>query len=312
MAECCHETDTVAGMTRGITPAAVFYLTVPQLIWAGNAIVGRMVAGTIPPMTFNLLRWSLAFLILLPFTAKVFRKDSPLWPAWKRFALLGFLGVGIYNTLQYFALRTSSPINTTLVGASVPMWMFIIGWLFYGVKAHKLEIIGALVSMSGVLLVLSRAELSFFTTFAFVPGDALMVLAAIFWAFYCWRLSQRGEPEELRSNWSLFLMGQMFFGLIFSGVFTAGEWALTDAHIQWSGTLVAGIFYVAIGASVIAYKWWDQGVQRGGPAMAGVFTNLNPLFAAILSAAFLGEPPHLYHGAAFVLIALGIFIGSRR
>jgi drug/metabolite transporter (DMT)-like permease len=104
----------------------------------------------------------------------------------------------------------------------------------------------------------------------------------------------------------------VLYGLVWSGAFTAAEWALTDAHIQWGWPLVAALLYVAVGPAVLAYRSWGQGVERAGPALAGFFSNLTPLFAAVLSAAFLGELPHLYHALAFGLIVAGIVVSSRR
>src|SRR5690606_29980589 len=112
-------------MTQKITPSTVLFLTFSPLLWAGNAVVGRTVNEMVPPVTLNLLRWTIAMLILLPLASRVFRRGSALWPNWKRFSLLGLLGVGLYNTLQYLALHTSSPINVTLVAASMPVWMML-------------------------------------------------------------------------------------------------------------------------------------------------------------------------------------------
>ena len=88
--------------------------------------------------------------------------------------------------------------------------------------------------------------------------------------------------------------------------------SLTDAGISWTWPLVAALLYVAVGPAVIAYRCWGVGVQRVGPAMAGFFANLTPLFAALLSAAFLGELPQAYHALAFLLIVGGIVVSSRR
>jgi len=107
-------------------------------------------------------------------------------------------------------------------------------------------------------------------------------------------------------------MAQMVFGLGWSGLFAAGEWALTDAHIVWGWPLAAALLYVALGPAILAYRCWGLGIQRVGPNIAGFFANLTPLFAALMSAAFLGELPQPYHGLAFVLIVGGIVVSSRR
>ena len=299
-------------MNQRVTPATALLLVLPPLLWAGNAVVGRLVTTLVPPMTLNFLRWALAFVILLPLAHRLLRPGSALWPHWKRFTLLGLLGVGCYNALQYLALKTSTPLNVTLVASSVPIWMLAVGALCFGQRVSRRQITGAVLSIAGVLVVLSRGDWALLAQVQLVPGDLYVLLATLAWAFYSWLLSQPKEPADIRNDWAAFLMAQIFFGLGWSGLFAAGEWAVTDAHISWGWPLAAALLYVAIGPAVIAYRCWGMGVQRVGPAIAGFFSNLTPLFAALLSAAFLGELPQLYHALAFLLIVGGIVVSSRR
>jgi|EP01034_Spumella_vulgaris_P038243 drug/metabolite transporter (DMT)-like permease len=295
-----------------MTPYTIFLLTLAPLLWAGNAIVGRLVHEMVPPITLNFLRWGIAFLILLPFAGPVFRRDSGLWQNWRRFALLGLLGIGLYNALQYLALQSSTPINVTLVAAGMPVWMMLTGWLFFGAKVSRQQMMGAALSIAGVLLVLARGDFQHLLELRLVAGDIFMIFATIAWSIYSWLLTRPIEPAAIRSQWASFLLAQVGFGVIWSGVFAAGEWAVSEAHIQWSWTLAAALAYVAIGPAVIAFRCWGAGVQRAGPSVAAFFSNLTPLFAALMSSAFLGEAPHLYHGAAFLLIVGGIVVSSRR
>jgi drug/metabolite transporter (DMT)-like permease len=295
-----------------MTPYTIFLLTLAPLLWAGNAIVGRLVHEMVPPITLNFLRWAIAFLILLPLAGPVFRRGSGLWLNWRRFALLGLLGIGMYNALQYLALKSSTPINVTLVAAGMPVWMMLTGWMFFGAKVSRQQMMGAALSIAGVLLVLARGEFRHLLELRLVAGDIFMILATIAWSIYSWMLTRPIEPAVIRSQWASFLLAQVGFGVVWSGLFAAGEWAITDAHIQWSWTLAAALAYVAIGPAVIAFRCWGAGVQRAGPSVAAFFSNLTPLFAAIMSSAFLGEAPHLYHGAAFLLIVGGIVVSSRR
>jgi len=302
----------VQHMNQRLTLPTALLLTVPPLMWAGNAVVGRVVVDLIPPMTLNFFRWVIAFAILLPFTWQVLRANSSLWRNWRRYAMLGLLGVGCYNALLYLALHTSTPLNVTLVGASMPMWMLAIGALFFGQRIKPMQAVGAVLSMAGVLVVLSRGQLDMLAEVQLVPGDLYIVLASIAWAFYSWLVAQPKDAPEIRNDWAAFLMAQMVFGLGWSGLLAGGEWTLTSASITWGWPLAAALLYVSVGPALLAYRSWGLGVQRVGPAIAGFFSNLAPLIAAVLSAAFLGELPHLYHAAAFVLIAGGIVVSSKR
>lgn len=296
-----------------LTPRAALLLTISPLMWAGNAVVGRLVSDAVSPMTLNFLRWALAFGLLLPLAAQVLKPGSPLWTQWRRFAVLGLLSVGTYNALLYLALNTSSPINVTLVGASTPVWMLLIGRVVHGVHISRRQMSGAALSISGVLLVLSRGQLAVLREVELVPGDLYVLLASAAWATYSWMLARpTTEPASIRASWSAFLLAQVAFGLAWSALFAGGEWALARGHFTWSWSLGAALIFIAVGPALIAYRSWGAGVAQAGPAMAGFFINLIPLFTALLSTVFLGETPHLYHGLGFILIAGGIVVSSRR
>lgn len=304
-----------------LTPSTIALLLIPPLMWAGNSVVGRLMQGTIPPFTLNFFRWALAAALLLPVAAWVLRTGSGLWPQRRRFALLGLLGVGMYNALQYLALKTSTPINVTLVVASIPIWMLLLGRVLYGVPVSRRSAMGAALSLAGVAVVLVRGELSQLSALRLVPGDGWMLLAALTWALYSWLLvrpPQGGYPAHIKEDWAAFLLAQIAFGLGWSGLMTAGEWlalpasAAGSSHIQWGWPLVAALAYVAVGPSLLAYRSWGIGVARVGPTVAGFFNNLTPLFAALMSATLLGEMPQPYHAAGFVLIVGGIWVSSGR
>lgn len=299
-------------MHQQLTLQTALLLTVPPMLWAGNAVVGRLVGPLVPPLTLNFLRWLIAFVLLLPLAAWVLRRGSPLWRQWRRYALLGLLGVGCYNALQYLALQTSTPINVTLVASSIPVFMLAVGALAFGQRIQRPQLVGAALSIAGVLVVLARGEFAQLAQVRLVPGDFFILLATLAWAWYSWLLAGPGDPPEIRGDWAAFLMAQVVPGLAWSGLFTAAEWTVGTPTIQWGWPLAAALGFIALGPAILAYRCWGLGVQRAGANIAGFFSNLTPLFAALFSAAFLGEPPRGYHALAFVLIVGGIVVSSRR
>ena len=234
----------------------------------------------------------------------------------QRYTVLGLLGVGCYNSFLYLALQTSTPINVTLVGSSMPVFMLLVGALFFQQTVRKRQIAGALLSIAGVLVVLCRGDWHALANVHWVIGDVFVLLATAAWSWYSWLLARTQEPVEARSNWANFLMAQMVFGLFWCAAFSGAEWSgltgIADAHISWSWPLVAALVYVSVGPAVLAYRFWGLGVQNVGPNIAGFFVNLIPVFTATLSALVLGEMPQLYHAAAFVLIIGGIAVSSRK
>lgn len=306
-------------MTAGLSPKVAGLLLVPPLMWAGNAVVGRLAAGHVPPLALNAMRWALAALILLPLAWRALatpqaRREIAL--RWRPLSLLGLLGIGAYNALQYSALTTSSVLNVTLIVASAPFWMLAIGAIFYRTRPTAREAAGAALSLVGVLVVLSRGDPAQLAQVRFVSGDLLMIAAAIAWSFYSWLLAR---PHPLLApaarpdwDWAAFLLVQVLFGVVWAGIAAGVEASVTQAGPRWSPMVVGVLAYVAIGPSVLAYRCWGAGVAAAGPAIASIFANLTPVFAALLSAAVIGELPQAYHVVAFALTVAGILVSVRR
>ncbi len=294
-------------------------LTVPPMLWAGNAVVGRLAVGSIGPLWLNAARWALALALLWPLGRRAF--GSPAARAqvrrrWPHLAMLGLTGVGAYNALQYMALTTSTPMNVTLIAASTPVFAMAVGAAFYGERPRTGQLHGAWLSLAGVAVVLSRGELSALARVQLVSGDLLMLVAVVSWAFYSWMLAR--PPAHLRAperpdwNWAEFLTVQIVLGLGWAVAGAGlGELVAPSAPPRWSTGLALALVYVAVGPALIAYRVWGLGVARAGPAVAAFFANLTPLFAALLSAAMLGEWPQPFHGLAFALIVAGIVVSSR-
>jgi drug/metabolite transporter (DMT)-like permease len=303
-------------MREPVTWRTAALLTLPPLLWAGNAVIGSVMVAHIPPLTLNALRWTLAFVFLLPFGWRVFTRPREIADRWRHLALIGLLGIGCYNAFQYLALTSSSPLNVTLIAASSSLWMLLIGWIGFGVAPVWRQGVGASLSIAGVLLVLSRGDFEALVGLRFVAGDVYMVIATIAWGIYSWLLARppasMREPDRPRWDWAQFLMVQLMFGMTWTVIAAAAEQAVRPAMPQWTLPLVAAMVYVAAGPALVAYWAWGAGVSRVGPTVAALFSNLTPLFTALLSLVALGQAPEWYHGVAFVLIGAGIAISSRR
>lgn len=294
-------------------------LSLPPLLWASNAVAGRMLVGVVPPVMINAMRWMLALAVLLPLGWQAIGSPAArrqVLDRWKPLALLGLTGVGAYNALQYLALTTSTPLNVTLITASSPVCMMIVGAMFYGQRPTARGLLGAALSLVGVAVVLARGELAALAAIHFVPGDVLMLVAMLSWAFYSWMLakpapSMAGDQRPAWDWWG-FMLVQTLFGLGWAGAAALVEAAIVPTELHWSLGTALTLVYIALGPSILAYLCWGRGVAAVGPATAGFFINLTPLFAALLQALLLGVPPQPYHALAFALIVAGIVVSSRK
>lgn len=302
-----------------LTPRLALLLTLPPIMWAGNAVVGSLAIREIGPLWLNTVRWVLALVLLLPLGWHALatpQARQAVARRWRYLLLLGLLGVGCYNALQYMALGTSTPINVTLIAASGPVWMMAMGALFFGERPRRAQLLGALLSVAGVLLVLGRGELAALARVQLVAGDLLMLLAVLSWCGYSWLLAR--PPASMQGvarpnwGWAEFLLLQVVFGLLWaSGGALLAELAWPTSPPVWTAQLLAVVLFVAVGPSLVAYRCWGLGVAEAGPQVAAFFANLTPLFAALLSAALLGQAPRPYHVLAFLLIVGGIVVSSR-
>ena len=296
-------------------------MTVPPLMWAGNAVLGRLLVGHIPPQTLNFSRWALAAILLAPLGWHALRDWRAIASAWRYLLAIGCLGVGAYNALQYLALTTTTALNVTLIAASMPLWMLAVGAVGFNQRPAPRQIAGAVLSLAGVMVVVSRGSWATLIQVQLVAGDVYILIAALCWATYSWLLAQ--PPALLRPpsretlqawGWAGILLVQMLFGLLAAGSAALGEAALLErSAVDWrNGWLLAALLFLAVGPSILAYRCWGLGVALGGPALASFFANLTPLFAALLSALLLGEAPRGYHAMAFALIVGGIVVSSRQ
>jgi drug/metabolite transporter (DMT)-like permease len=293
-------------------------MLVPPLMWAGNAIVGRLMNNQVPPMTLNLLRWVVAGILLAPLGYRVLQKGGLVHAARTRLALLGLLGMFSYNSFQYLALTSSTPINATLVASIMPFWMLLAGRVVFGVSVRRQAIVATVFTLAGVMLVLSRGDWQKLLSIELVPGDAWMLLATLGWTGYSWLLARPTPAQaELNVHWAEFLWIQILFGVAWSALAAGAEWWLFPAlggevpHMGWDWGVAAALLYVGVAPALIAYRCWGIGVAQAGPGVAVFFASLTPVFAAVMSSLVLRYSPHWYHYVAFALILLGIWVSSR-
>ncbi len=298
-------------MLQRLAPAAFsnayLLLTLTALLWAGNFVLGRGVAGHVPPIALSWCRWTFAFLILFPFATKQIQKD---WPVIRTnlpiLILLGTLGVGSFNMLAYTGLNYTTAINGAILQSSCPVLIAVIGFLVFREKLSWLQAFGITLSLTGVLTVIAQGDIDVLRSFALNRGDAWLFAAMIVWAIYTVFLRLRPKIHWLSFAATTFLVG----AVIVTPFFIVEH--VSSQQLKWDVETLLAILYVAIFPSVLAYIFFNRGVELIGANRGGVFMHLVPFFVTALAIIFLGENLRLFHVIGFVLILSGVWLAARK
>ncbi|ANN68844.1 DMT family transporter [Bordetella bronchialis] len=285
-------------------------LLLPPLLWGSNAIVGKMAAGLIPPVTLNTLRWLMALAVLLPFVLRrVARHRAAVRAEWRAIVIGGFWGITCYNALQYLALTTSNPINTSLIGSSAPVFILLLGRVLFGAPIGARSACGAALSVVGVAWVMLGGRLDGLDAIHFVRGDLFMLAGTCAWSLYTWLLKR--HPTRLPTD--VLLAAQIVAGLAWSLPFVLAEHAWGGyAPMAIDGKTAAIVAYIGIFPSLVAFFCWQTAVARTSPQLPIFFMNLTPIFTVLLSVLLLGVAPQPYHAVGLALILGGIFLARPR
>ncbi len=284
---------------------AIAMLGLVILFWAGNSIVGRAVRFDIPPGTLAFGRWTLAFLLVLPFAAvPIVRERAAILRHWKWIVALGVLGVGAFNTFLYHGLRHTTAANALLLQAAIPAAVVLLDRLIFGMKADRWHVAGVVFSILGVMAIVFKGDPASALVLHFGTGDLLVLCSVAAWSIYTVLLRRR-PPIALVS----FVALTFGVGALVNAPLAFAEWHAGETPV-WSPVVIAAFAYVALLPSLAAYFIYNWAVARIGPARAGQAITLMPLFGALLSALLLGETLHAYHLAGMALILLGIVTGT--
>src|SRR5664279_1651001 len=282
-------------------------LCITALCWAGNAIVGRLAAGHIPPVTLSFLRWSLALLIILPFAWKHLKRD---WGAIRShlgiMIVLSITGIGAFNTLQYWSLEHTQALNTLLLQSAGPLFVAVWSLILLGVRLTLAQACGIVLSLTGVLVILLHGDLTTLKNIEFNKGDIIFTVALAIFGLYSVLSLKRPQ-----------ISGLSFVGFTFgcgaACLIPLLIWELlTRPVMRFDGTNLLTLFYVAVFPSTLAYLCFNRGVLLIGANRAAPFFHVVPVFGSVMAIVFLGERPQLFHIIGFALVLTGVFVASRK
>jgi drug/metabolite transporter (DMT)-like permease len=266
-----------------------------------------LAAGHIPPVTLSFLRWSFAFLIILPFAWKHLVRD---WAAIRsRLGImipLSITGIGAFNTLQYWALEHTQALNTLLLQSAGPLVVAVWSLLLLGVRLTLAQAAGVLLSMAGVFVILLHGDLTTLSKIDFNIGDLIFLIALAIFGIYSVLSLKRPDIHGL--SFVAFTFGAGAACLI--PLFIWELFARPPMQIDTANLLT--LAYVALFPSTVAYLCFNRGVQLIGANRAAPFFHVVPVFGAAMAIVFLGEHPQLFHVIGFALVLTGVYIASRK
>jgi len=302
---------TPASLARGTLwawldrrPALLLILT--TLIWGSNAVAARLAVGHVSPMVLTTARWSVACIALWFVARRPLAASWPLLrPRWRYLAAMGVAGFTGFNALFYTAAHHTSAVNLTIIQGVVPVLVLLGGAVVLRLRVSALQALGVALTLAGVAVVASRGQWAVLRALDLNAGDVSVLLASVLYAGYT--LGLRAKPA---------VSPLVFFAAVAAVAALASlpllAWEVAAGHFFWptlQGWLI--ILYVGLLPSFVSQITFIRAVELIGPARAGVFYNLTPVFGPVLAVLVLGEPLRLYHVAALAMVLGGIWVAER-
>jgi drug/metabolite transporter (DMT)-like permease len=282
-------------------------LSLASLFWAVNIVLGRYVAGHVPPITMSCVRWLGAVLMLWPFAAAHLRRD---WPAIRArlplMLILSVSGFAFSNTLSYWSLQYTQALNALLIQSSGPLFVALWSLLLFGVRLTWAQLAGITLSLVGVMTIIMRGDIGAIASIQFNKGDVMFASAVLSFGLYSALMPRRPLMHQI--SLITFTTGCSALFLI---PFSVWEFS-SGLTLKFDALTIATLIYVVIFPSALAYLFFNRGVELIGPNRASPFLHLVPVFGSAMAVLLLGEQPQLFHLIGYVMVFAGVVIASRR
>ena len=300
-------TPPAADPVRWLNNQPYLLLTLTALFWAGNIVLGRYVAGHVPPITLSCVRWIGACLLLLPFAWPHLGRD---WPVMRSrlplLVLLSATGFSINTTLSYWALQYTQALNALLIQSSGPLFVALWSLTLFRVRLTVAQLAGIAISMIGVLTIILRGDVTALAAVQFNKGDVMFAGALLSFGLYSAIMPRRPKTHQL--SLITFTTGA-------GAVLTVplAIWEMSTGFTLQPDLLTAGtLIYSVIFPSALAYLFFNRGIALIGPNRAAPFFHLVPVFGSAMAILLLGEQPRLFHLIGYLMVLAGVVIASRQ
>ncbi len=288
---------------------AYTFLVLATLFWSGNFIVGKFATlFQIPPLSLNFLRWVLVWFILIPFTFKeILNKKNYIKANWMLISFMGIITISTFNSVVYFALNYTQVINAVLMLAGIPALVMILSSIMKIERANIFQLVGLILSILGVAMIISNADIQKILTLNFNKGDLWMLVCVLSWSLYSTLL----KKKKLELSQFTFIQLMVTVGLIFLIPQYFYERSI-GLEIPINKFFIAILLYVVIFPAIAAYYCWQKAIELIGPNRSAIFVQLMPLFSALMAILIFNEKFQLYHLIGGTFIVSGIYLSNRK
>jgi drug/metabolite transporter (DMT)-like permease len=281
-------------------------LVLATLFWSGNFVLARAVRADVPPVALAFWRWCGGSILLFGFAWPYLKRDWGLaLRRWKIMLLLSFLGVASFNTLVYTGLQFTTAINALLLQSTMPVLIVLMTYLFFRETVRPVQILGVVLSLAGVVTIGGEGNWQVLRSLSLNLGDMLIFIAVICYAAYSAWLRRRPPMHPLSFLAATFMAGTIMLLPFYLWESGAGRVMSLDRV-----TLLT-IGYVAVFPSILAYFFYNRGVELAGANRAGLFMHLMPVFGSVMAVVFLSERFQCFHVLGIFLILVGILLATR-
>ena len=287
---------------------AYLFLTLAALFWSGNFIVGKAASTYgIPPFSLNFYRWFFAFLILFPFTYKeVINKKDYVFENLGLFIILGITSITIFNSIVYYSLYYTQVISGILMISTIPVWILFFASFLKIEKTNLFQILGVILSLTGVLFIVTKADIQLIKELEFNKGDLSMVIGMLSWAIYSALLRKKTHPiSQLALLEIIIICGFIFLVPIYFIEMSFGN------KIVLGLPFILTLGYVVLFPGIFAFLFWIKGIDIIGANRSGVFLHLMTIFGALMAIVILGEKFMFYHFLGAIFIIAGITLSNK-
>ena len=289
------------------TNLAYILLVLTTIFWSGNFIVGK--AATIydiPPFSLNFYRWLFAGIILLPFTFKeIILKKTYIKKNIGLFIILGITSITVFNSIVYYSLYFTQVITSVLMISTIPVWIILISSLLKIEKTNIYQIFGILLSLIGVVAIITKSDLEVLKGLEFNKGDLSIIVAMFSWAIFSTLL----KKKKLEVSQITLLQVVIIFGLIFLTPIYIIELLLGN-YIILDKPFFLTLAYVVIFPGLLSFLFWIKGISVIGANRSGIFLHLMPIFGSIFAIIIFKEKIMFYHLIGAIFIIFGIRISN--